>query len=220
MSRTSVLYFEYKEKSAWEWKLFAPLVKKSDLYLDYHYLLRDPVVIDGEEYVHSFQDDIQGTIRDYLNDNYREFNYRGFPKDMSPELSAFIEKQKKNEGLDGSWGHSWVDVDELINVIKDDYNRNKESICSYTSKSEFTKLHDKLDIILKTIKKETITSTTNTDDNEDTNYDYIEYINELTEENECLDYAREYLEGVKLMIAILNNAWPDTYDVRIVYFTC
>jgi hypothetical protein len=81
-------------------------------------------------------------------------------------------------------------------------------------------LHDKLDIILKTIKNETIPSSTNTDDEEDTNYDYIEYIEELTEENECLDYAREYLEGVKLMIAILNNAWPDTYDVRIVYFTC
>lgn len=220
MSRTSILYFEYKEKSALEWKLFAPLVKKADLYLNYHYLLKDPVVIDNEEYVHSFQDELQGTVRDYLNDNDKEFNYRGFPKDMSPELSEYIERQKKNEGLQGTWGHSWVDVDELINVIKEDYNRNKESICSYTSKSEFEKLHDKLDIILKTIKKETITSTPSTNKDEDSYYDYLEYVNELTEENECLDYAREYLEGVKLMIAIINNAWPDTYDVRIVYFTC
>lgn len=220
MSRTSILYFEYKEKSAWEWKLFAPLVKKNDLYLDYHYLLKEPVVINNEEYVHSFQDEIQGTIRDYLNDNYREFNCRGFPKDMSPELTEYIERQKKNECLDGTWGHSWVDIDELINVIKDDYNRNKESICSYTSKSEFEKLHDKLDIILKTIKKETIPISTTKKDDEDSYYDRLEYINELTEENECLDYAREYLEGVKLMIAILNNAWADTYDIRIVYFTC
>lgn len=220
MSRTSILYFEYKRKGTSEWKLFAPLVKKSELYLDYHYNLVDtPININGEEYIHSFQDDIQGTIRDYLNDSHQEFNDRGFPKDMSSELAMYLERQEKNDDLFGTWGHSWVNLDEFIKAIEKDIAYNKEKIDEYTSKSEFERVHDKLDIILKKLNNETIITKTKQDD-PDSYYDYLEYIAEYKEELECLEYAKQYLEGVELMISIINNAWVDTYDIRIVYFTC
>lgn len=219
MSRSTIIFFEFKKKGESTWNLFAPLIKKTDFYLPYHELLKPNVMVNGEEYVYSFQDDIQGTIRDYCDDSNQDFYRRGFPNDMSEDLKAYLDKEKENGGLEYIWGHSWVTTDEFKDVIEKDISVAQERINEYTSKTEFEKLHDKLDIILKTINNETIVSTKTNKDDEDSYYDYLSYIDELKEEIDCLTYAKQYLEGVEQMISILNNAWVDTYDIRLVYFT-
>jgi hypothetical protein len=219
MSRSTIIFFEFKKKGESTWNLFAPLIKKTDFYLPYHAFLKPNVMVNGEEYVYSFQDDIQGTIRDYCDDSNQDFYRRGFPKDMSEDLKAYLDKEKENGGLEYTWGHSWVTTDEFKVVIEKDISVAQERITEYTSKSEFEKLHDKLDIILKTINNETIVSAKTNKDDEDSYYDYLSYIDELKEEIDCLTYAKQYIEGVEQMISILNNAWVDTYDIRLVYFT-
>ena len=224
MSRTAIIYYEYKQKGETDWKLFAPLVKKSELYLNYHELLKPNVVINGEEYVYSFQDDIQGTIRDYCDDDDQDFYRRGFPNDMSTELKTYLDREKNNGGLDGTWSHSWVTIDEFISAIEKDKLRNLKQIEEYTAKSDFTKLNDKVDKIIQYLynkNNEPINLLTQTHSDNGGNYnDFIDYIAEYEEENDCLDYAKEYLEGIKQTIAFALNGWNDSFDIRLVYFIC
>ena len=75
MSRTAIIFIEFRENSSKPWELFCPLMKKSHQEYQNGYQLGDET-INGEVYTYVFNDEKQGDIRDYLDDNYYDFNMR------------------------------------------------------------------------------------------------------------------------------------------------
>ena len=107
MSRTSVMYIEYRKNSNSPWRWVRPLMPAQDIDWaedDPGYMVDTTGTDNKEEYKFVYELDKQGTIRDLLNDYNVDFNERGFPKDMSEELKKFMESDP--ERFDGIWGKS------------------------------------------------------------------------------------------------------------------
>ena len=88
MSRTSVMYIEYRKNSNSPWRWIHPLMPTQDIDWaedDPGYMVDTTGTDNKEEYKFVYELDKQGTIRDLLNDYDVDFNERGFPKDMSEE---------------------------------------------------------------------------------------------------------------------------------------
>ena len=224
MSRTSVMYIEYRKNSNSPWRWVRPLMPAQDIDWaadDPGYMVDTTDTDNKEEYKFVYELDKQGTIRDLLNDYDVDFNDRGFPTDMSEELKKFIESDP--ERFDGIWGKSYASLQEIIDCVnlKIKTTEAHKQECMNTQNN--VSIHQKLNLIMKSlgginVQSDLLNDASKKEESEDEDdYDYISEYNELIDDYKwCLSF----FEGVNQIVDFCTNSWADTSDIRIVYFTC
>ena len=224
MSRTSVMYIEYRKNSNSPWRWVRPLMPAQDI--DWAedapgYMVDTTGTDNKEEYKFVYELDKQGTIRDLLNDYDVDFNERGFPKDMSEELKKFMESDP--ERFDGIWGRSYASLQEIIDCInlKIKTTEAHKQECMNTQNN--VSIHQKLNLIMKSlgginVQSDLLNDAVNKEESEDEdNYDYIQEYDELIDDYKwCLSF----FEGINQIVDFCTNSWTDATDIRIIYFTC
>ena len=222
MSRTSVMYIEYRKNNDSPWRWVRPLMPSQDIDWaedDPGYMVDTNGTENKEEYKFVYELSKQGIVRDLFNDNDVDFNGRGFPKDMSEDLKKFIESDP--ERFDGIWGKSYASLQELIDCvnlkIKEIESRKQE----YINKQNNATIHQKLDLIMKSlggidVQADLLNDASKKEESED-DYDYILEYDELIDDYKwCLSF----FEGVNQIVDFCTNSWEDASNIRIVYFTC
>ena len=229
MSRTSVMYIEYRNNSDSPWRWVRPLMPSQDI----DWAEDEPgymVDINGtgnkEEYKFVYELSKQGIVRDLLNDNDVDFNGRGFPKDMSEDLKKFIESDP--ERFDGIWGKSYASLQEMIDCvnlkIKEIESRKQE----YINKQNNATIHQKLDLIMKSLGginvQEDLLNTAfkdkSNDEDEDMYDDDYDYIGEYDDMIDEYKYCLNFLAGINQIVDFCTNSWAFETNIRIIYFTC
>ena len=224
MSRTSVMYIEYRKNSNSPWRWVRPLMPAQDIDWaedDPGYMVDTTGTDNKEEYKFVYELDKQGTIRDLLNDYDVDFNERGFPKDMSEELKKFMESDP--ERFDGIWGNSYASLQEIIDCVnlKIKTTEAHKQECMNTQNN--VSIHQKLNLIMKSlgginVQSDLLNDAVNKEESEDEdNYDYIQEYDELIDDYKwCLSF----FEGINQIVDFCTNSWTDATDIRIIYFTC
>lgn len=224
MSRTSVMYIEYRKNSNSPWRWIRPLMPAQDIDWaedDPGYMVDTTGTDNKEEYKFVYELDKQGTIRDLLNDYDVDFNERGFPKDMSEELKKFMESDP--ERFDGIWGKSYASLQEIIDCVnlKIKTTEAHKQECMNTQNN--VSIHQKLNLIMKSlgginVQSDLLNDTCKKEESEDEDdYDYIREYDELIEDYKwCLSF----FEGINQIVDFCTNSWADATDIRIIYFTC
>ena len=224
MSRTSVMYIEYRKNSNSPWRWVRPLMPAQDIDWaedDPGYMVDTTGTDNKEEYKFVYELDKQGTIRDLLNDYDVDFNERGFPKDMSEDLKKFIESDP--ERFDGIWGKSYASLQEIIDCVnlKIKTTEAHKQECMNTQNN--ISIHQKLNLIMKSlgginVQSDLLNDAVNKEESEDEdNYDYIQEYDELIDDYKwCLSF----FEGINQIVDFCTNSWTDATDIRIIYFTC
>lgn len=224
MSRTSVMYIEYRKNSNSPWRWVRPLMPAQDIDWaedDPGYMVDTTGTDNKEEYKFVYELDKQGTIRDLLNDYDVDFNDRGFPKDMSEELKKFIESDP--ERFDGIWGKSYASLQEIIDCVnlKIKTTEAHKQECMNTQNN--VSIHQKLNLIMKSlgginVQSDLLNDASKKEEHEDEDdYDYISEYNELIDDYKwCLSF----FEGINQIVDFCTNSWTDATDIRIIYFTC
>ena len=224
MSRTSVMYIEYRKNSNSPWRWIRPLMPAQDIDWaedDPGYMVDTTGTDNKEEYKFVYELDKQGTIRDLLNDYDVDFNERGFPKDMSEELKKFMESDP--ERFDGIWGKSYASLQEIIDCVnlKIKTTEAHKQECMNTQNN--ISIHQKLNLIMKSlgginVQSDLLNDAVNKEESEDEdNYDYIQEYDELIDDYKwCLSF----FEGINQIVDFCTNSWTDATDIRIIYFTC
>lgn len=224
MSRTSVMYIEYRKNSNSPWRWVRPLMPAQDIDWaedDPGYMVDTTGTDNKEEYKFVYELDKQGTIRDLLNDYDVDFNERGFPKDMSEELKKFIESDP--ERFDGIWGKSYASLQEIIDCVnlKIKTTEAHKQECMNTQNN--VSIHQKLNLIMKSlgginVQSDLLNDASKKEESEDDyDYDYISEYNELIDDYKwCLSF----FEGINQIVDFCTNSWTDESNIRIIYFTC
>ena len=224
MSRTSVMYIEYRKNSNSPWRWVRPLMPAQDIDWaenDPGYMVDTTGTDNKEEYKFVYELDKQGTIRDLLNDYDVDFNERGFPKDMSEELKKFIESDP--ERFDGIWGKSYASLQEIIDCVnlKIKTTEAHKQECMNTQNN--VSIHQKLNLIMKSlgginVQSDLLNDACKKEESEDEDdYDYIREYDELIGDYKwCLSF----FEGINQIVDFCTNSWADATDIRIIYFTC
>ena len=224
MSRTSVMYIEYRKNSNSPWRWVRPLMPAQDIDWaedDPGYMVDTTGTDNKEEYKFVYELDKQGTIRDLLNDYDVDFNERGFPKDISEELKKFMESDP--ERFDGIWGKSYASLQEIIDCVnlKIKTTEAHKQECMNTQNN--ISIHQKLNLIMKSlgginVQSDLLNDAVNKEESEDEdNYDYIQEYDELIDDYKwCLSF----FEGINQIVDFCTNSWTDATDIRIIYFTC
>ena len=224
MSRTSVMYIEYRKNSNSPWRWVRPLMPAQDIDWaedDPGYMVDTTGTDNKEEYKFVYELDKQGTIRNLLNDYDVDFNERGFPKDMSEELKKFMESDP--ERFDGIWGKSYASLQEIIDCVnlKIKTTEAHKQECMNTQNN--VSIHQKLNLIMKSlgginVQSDLLNDAVNKEESEDEdNYDYIQEYDELIDDYKwCLSF----FEGINQIVDFCTNSWTDATDIRIIYFTC
>ena len=224
MSRTSVMYIEYRKNGNSPWRWVRPLMPAQDIDWaedDPGYMVDTTGTDNKEEYKFVYELDKQGTIRDLLNDYDVDFNERGFPKDMSEELKKFIESDP--ERFDGIWGKSYASLQEIIDCVnlKIKTTEAHKQECMNTQNN--VSIHQKLNLIMKSlgginVQSDLLNDAFKKEESEDEDdYDYISEYNELIDDYKwCLSF----FEGINQIVDFCTNSWTDATDIRIIYFTC
>lgn len=224
MSRTSVMYIEYRKNSNSPWRWVRPLMPAQDIDWaedDPGYMVDTTGTDNKEEYKFVYELDKQGTIRDLLNDYDVDFNERGFPKDMSEELKKFIESDP--ERFDGIWGKSYASLQEIIDCVnlKIKTTEAHKQECMNTQNN--VSIHQKLNLIMKSlgginVQSDLLNDASKKEESED-DYDY-DYIREYDELIEDYKWCLSFFEGINQIVDFCTNSWTDATDIRIIYFTC
>lgn len=224
MSRTSVMYIEYRKNSNSPWRWIRPLMPAQDIDWaeeDPGYMVDTTGTDNKEEYKFVYELDKQGTIRDLLNDYDVDFNERGFPKDMSEELKKFMESDP--ERFDGIWGKSYASLQEIIDCVnlKIKTTEAHKQECMNTQNN--VSIHQKLNLIMKSlgginVQSDLLNDACKKEESEDEDdYDYIREYDELIEDYKwCLSF----FEGINQIVDFCTNSWEDASNIRIIYFTC
>ena len=222
MSRTSVMYIEYRKNSNSPWRWIRPLMPSQDIDWaedDPGYMVDTTGTDNKEEYKFVYSLDKQGSVRDLLNDYDVDFNERGFPKDMSEELKKFIESDP--ERFDGIWGKSYASLQEIIDCINLKIKTTEANKQEYMNKQNNVTIHQKLDLIMKSlgginVQSDLLNGAFKKEESED-DYDYIPEYNELIDDYKwCLSF----FEGINQIVDFCTNSWADESNIRIIYFTC
>lgn len=224
MSRTSVMYIEYRKNSNSPWRWVRPLMPAQDIDWaenDPGYMVDTTGTDNKEEYKFVYELDKQGTIRDLLNDYDVDFNERGFPKDMSEELKKFIESDP--ERFDGIWGKSYASLQEIIDCVnlKIKTTEAHKQECMNTQNN--VSIHQKLNLIMKSlgginVQSDLLNDASKKEESED-DYDY-DYIREYDELIDDYKWCLSFFEGINQIVDFCTNSWTDAQDIRIIYFTC
>lgn len=224
MSRTSVMYIEYRKNSNSPWRWIRPLMPAQDIDWaedDPGYMVDTTGTDNKEEYKFVYELDKQGTIRDLLNDYDVDFNERGFPKDMSEELKKFMESDP--ERFDGIWGKSYASLQEIIDCVKLKIKTTEAHKQECMNTQNNVSIHQKLNLIMKSlgginVQSDLLNDACKKEESEDEDdYDYIREYDELIEDYKwCLSF----FEGINQIVDFCTNSWADATDIRIIYFTC
>ena len=224
MSRTSVMYIEYRKNGNSPWRWVRPLMPAQDIDWaedDPGYMVDTTGTDNKEEYKFVYELDKQGTIRDLLNDYDVDFNERGFPTDMSEELKKFIESDP--ERFDGIWGKSYASLQEIIDCVnlKIKTTEAHKQECMNTQNN--VSIHQKLNLIMKSlgginVQSDLLNDASKKEESED-DYDY-DYIREYDELIEDYKWCLSFFEGINQIVDFCTNSWTDATDIRIIYFTC
>lgn len=224
MSRTSVMYIEYRKNSNSPWRWIRPLMPAQDIDWaeeDPGYMVDTTGTDNKEEYKFVYELDKQGTIRDLLNDYDVDFNERGFPKDMSEELKKFMESYP--ERFDGIWGKSYASLQEIIDYVnlKIKTTEAHKQECMNTQNN--VSIHQKLNLIMKSlgginVQSDLLNDASKKEESED-EYDY-DYIREYDELIDDYKWCLSFFEGINQIVDFCTNSWTDATDIRIIYFTC
>lgn len=224
MSRTSVMYIEYRKNSNSPWRWIRPLMPAQDIDWaedDPGYMVDTTGTDNKEEYKFVYELDKQGTIRDLLNDYDVDFNERGFPKDMSEELKKFMESDP--ERFDGIWGKSYASLQEIIDCVKLKIKTTEAHKQECMNTQNNVSIHQKLNLIMKSlgginVQSDLLNDAFKKEESEDEDdYDYIREYDELIEDYKwCLSF----FEGINQIVDFCTNSWTDATDIRIIYFTC
>ena len=224
MSRTSVMYIEYRKNSNSPWRWVRPLMPAQDIDWaenDPGYMVDTTGTDNKEEYKFVYELDKQGTIRDLLNDYDVDFNERGFPKDMSEELKKFVESDP--ERFDGIWGKSYASLQEIIDCVnlKIKTTEAHKQECMNTQNN--VSIHQKLNLIMKSlgginVQSDLLNDASKKDESED-DYDY-DYIREYDELIDDYKWCLSFFEGINQIVDFCTNSWTDESNIRIIYFTC
>ena len=223
MSRTSVLYIEYRanDKSPWRW--VRPMMPAQDV----RWSEREPsymVDVNGndikEPYKFVYELTKQGIVRDLFNDHDVEFNDRGFPTDMSIELKNFIDSHP--DEFDGIWGKSYASLKEITDCIELQIKETEAHKQEYINKENNTTIHEKLNLIMRAlggldVQSDLFNKSRNKDMSDD---DYCDYILEYDEIIGDYKYCYSFFEGINQIVDFCTNSWTDDTDIRIIYFTC
>ena len=230
MSRTSVMYVEYRKNDDSPWRWVRPLMPSQDI----DWAEDDPgymVDINGtgnkEEYKFVYELSKQGIVRDLFNDNDVDFNGRGFPKDMSEELKKFMESDP--ERFDGIWGRSYASLQEIIDCINLKIKTTEAHKQEYMNKQNNVTIHQKLDLIMKSlgginVQEDLLNTafkdTSNNDEDEDDFEDDYDYIGECDDMIDDYKYCLNFLAGINQIVDFCTNSWAFETNIRIIYFTC
>lgn len=224
MSRTSVMYIEYRKNSNSPWRWIRPLMPSQDIDWaeeDPGYMVDTTGTDNKEEYKFVYELSKQGSVRDLLNDYDVDFNDRGFPKDMSEELKKFMENDP--ERFDGIWGRSYASLQEIIDCINLKIKTTEAHKQEYVNKQNNVTIHQKLDLIMKSLGGINVQADLLNDafkkeeSGDDDDYDYILEYDELIDDYKwCLSF----FEGINQIVDFCTNSWEDASNIRIVYFTC
>ena len=222
MSRTSVMYIEYRKNADSPWRWIRPLMPSQDIDWaenDPGYMIDTTGADNKEEYKFVYELSKQGSVRDLLNDYDVDFNDRGFPKDMSEELKKFMESDP--ERFDGIWGKSYASLQEIIDCINLKIKTTEAHKQEYMNKQNNVTIHQKLDLIMKSlggidVQADLLNDASKKEESED-DYDYILEYDELIDDYKwCLSF----FEGINQIVDFCTNSWEDASNIRIVYFTC
>ena len=222
MSRTSVMYIEYRKNNDSPWRWVRPLMPAQDIDWaedDPTYMVDTTGTDNKEEYKFVYELSKQGSVRDLLNDYDVDFNDRGFPKDMSEELKKFMESDP--ERFDGIWGRSYASLQEIIDCINLKIKTTEAHKQEYMNKQNNVTIHQKLDLIMKSlgginVQADLLNDAVEKEESED-DYDYILEYDELIDDYKwCLSF----FEGINQIVDFCTNSWEDASNIRIVYFTC
>lgn len=216
MSRTAIIFIEFRENSSKPWELFCPLMKKSHQEYQNGYQLGSET-INGEEYTYVFNDEKQGDIRDYLNSDDYVFNRRGFPKDMSDALDKYLTNIKLKGDLEGTWGHSYVTIDEFKNAIRKDKEKLDSWFTAYSTNDQFKIIKQKLDGILEYLKYSKVNIKLDEPENDDDDWDAVE---EYQDQLNGYNWSLQYLESIEQMVAFCTSSWEGNHEIRLIYFIC
>ena len=224
MSRTTVMYIEYRKNDDSPWRWVRPLMPSQDIDWaedDPGYMVDTNGTENKEEYKFVYELSKQGTIRDLFNDYNVEFNDRGFPADMSEDLKKFMEKDP--DQFEGIWGKSYASLQEIIDCVNLNIKNTEAHKQEYINKHNNVTIHQKLDLIMKSlggadVQSELINMSNNED--EDPDDDYNEYILEYDELIDDYKYCLSFFEGINQIVDFCTNSWADATDIRIIYFTC
>ena len=224
MSRTSVMYIEYRKNSNSPWRWVRPLMPAQDIDWaeeDPGYMVDTTGTDNKEEYKFVYELSKQGTVRDLLNDYDVDFNDRGFPKDMSEELKKFMESDP--ERFDGIWGKSYASLQEIIDCVnlKIKTTEAHKQECMNTQNN--VSIHQKLNLIMKSlgginVQSDLLNDASKKEESED-DYDY-DYIREYDELIDDYKWCLSFFEGINQIVDFCTNSWTDESNIRIIYFTC
>lgn len=223
MSRTSVLYIEYRvnDKSPWRW--VRPMMPSQDV----QWASKEPeymVDVNGndikEPYKFVYELAKQGIVRDLFNDHDIDFNDRGFPTDMSIELKNFIDSHP--DEFEGIWGKSYASLKEITDCIELQIKEAETHKQEYINKDNNTTIHEKLNLIMQAlggldVQSDLFNKSRNEDMSDD---DYCDYILEYDEIIDDYKYCLSFFEGINQIVDFCTNSWTDDTDIRITYFTC
>ena len=222
MSRTSVMYIEYRKNADSPWRWIRPLMPSQDIDWaedDPGYMVDTTGTDNKEEYKFVYELSKQGSVRDLLNDYDVEFNDRGFPKDMSEELKKFMDSDP--ERFDGIWGRSYASLQEIIDCINLKIKTTEAHKQEYMNKQNNVTIHQKLDLIMKSlggidVQADLLNDASRKEESED-DYDFIlEYDEMIDDYKWCLSF----FEGINQIVDFCTNSWTDESNIRIIYFTC
>ena len=223
MSRTSVMYIEYKKNSKSPWRWIRPLMPSQDVdwaEKDPGYMVDTNGNDNKEEYKFVYELSKQGTIRDLFNDNDIDFNDRGFPEDMSEELKKYIESNPDH--FDGIWGKSYASLQEIIDCVNLQIKEAEAHKQEFMNKHNNVTIHEKLDLIMKSLGgiyvQQDLINKSNNDDADDE--DYNEFILEYDEIIDDYKYCLAFFTGINQIVDFCTNTWSDESNIRIIYFTC
>ena len=227
MSRTTVMYIEYRKNNDSPWRWVRPLMPSQDIdWAEDEPGYMVDTIDNKEEYKFVYELSKQGIVRDLFNDNDVDFNGRGFPKDMSEDLKKFMESDP--ERFDGIWGKSYASLQEVIDCvnlkIKEIESRKQE----YINKQNNATIHQKLDLIMKSLGginvQEDLLNTafkdTSNDEDEDIYDDDYDYIAEYDDMIDDYKYCLNFLAGINQVVDFCTNSWAFETNIRIIYFTC
>ena len=152
MSRTSVLYIEYRKNDKSPWRWIRPMMPSQDV----QWASKEPeymVDVNGndikEPYKFVYELAKQGSVRDLFNDHDVDFNDRGFPTDMSIELKNFIDSRPDEFG--GIWGKSYASLKEITDCIELQIKEAEAHKQEYINKENNTTIHAKLNLIMQAL---------------------------------------------------------------------
>ena len=224
MSRTSVMYIEYRKNNDSPWRWVRPLMPAQDIDWaedDPAYMVDTTGTDNKEEYKFVYELSKQGSVRDLLNDYDVDFNDRGFPKDMSEELKKFMESDP--ERFDGIWGKSYASLQEIIDCVnlKIKTTEAHKQECMNTQNN--VSIHQKLNLIMKSlgginVQSDLLNDASKKEESED-DYDY-DYIREYDELIDDYKWCLSFFEGINQIVDFCTNSWTDESNIRIIYFTC